>query len=87
MVRQTLNGASLSFITMPSSFTALVLWAGVAYLTTAQNVTKCPGYRASNVKTTDGGLTADLTLAGDACNAYGKDLHDLKFLVEYQTGT
>jgi alpha-glucosidase len=47
----------------------------------------CPGYEASNVKTSGSGLTADLKLAGDACNTYGTDLDDLKLLVEYQTGT
>ncbi|OKL62330.1 putative alpha/beta-glucosidase agdC [Talaromyces atroroseus] len=34
---------------------------------------------------TDASLTADLSLAGDACNAYGQDIDDLKLLVEYQT--
>jgi alpha-glucosidase len=80
-----------SQVAMPSPFMSpralLVLWAGAAHLATAQNVTDCPGYSASNVKSTDGGLTADLTLAGDACDAYGKDLYDLKFMMEYQTGT
>lgn len=46
----------------------------------------CPGYQASNVKLTAHGLTADLALAGDACNTYGYDLKDLKLEVEYQTG-
>jgi alpha-glucosidase len=46
----------------------------------------CPGYTASNVKNDGSTVTADLTLAGTACNAYGKDLSDLKLLVEYQTG-
>lgn len=46
----------------------------------------CPGYTASNVKNDGSTVTADLTLAGTACNAYGKDLKDLKLLVEYQTG-
>ncbi|KAL6703672.1 hypothetical protein ACN47E_009446 [Coniothyrium glycines] len=49
------------------------------------NIT-CPGYAASNVETTDSGLTADLTLAGDACNIYSDDIKDLKLVVEYQTG-
>lgn len=47
----------------------------------------CPGYKASNVKTTDSGLTADLTLGGKACNVYGKDITDLKLEVTYETGT
>ncbi|KAI4862569.1 glycoside hydrolase family 31 protein [Hypoxylon rubiginosum] len=44
----------------------------------------CPGYRASNVKTTSNGLTADLTLAGEACNVYGTDIEALSLVVEYQ---
>jgi len=47
----------------------------------------CPGYTASNVKNDGSTVTADLTLTGTACNAYGKDLTSLKLLVEYQTGT
>ncbi|KAF2729216.1 alpha-glucosidase precursor [Polyplosphaeria fusca] len=50
-----------------------------------QAIANCPGYAASNVVTTDNSITADLTLAGTACNAYSDDIHDLKLLVEYQT--
>ena len=46
----------------------------------------CPGYTASNVKTTSSGLTADLSLAGTACNAYGDDLKQLTLEVVYETG-
>lgn len=46
----------------------------------------CPGYKASNVKTSDTGLTADLALAGAACNAYGDDLQNLTLTVTYETG-
>lgn len=45
----------------------------------------CPGYEASNVETTDSTITADLTLAGDACNVYSDDIKDLKLVVEYQS--
>ncbi|KAI6477351.1 hypothetical protein MCOR04_009721 [Pyricularia oryzae] len=45
----------------------------------------CPGYVASNVEETSSSLTADLKLAGEACNVYGRDLAELKLLVEYQT--
>jgi hypothetical protein len=55
-------------------------------LTRRAAVDSCPGYTASNVVTTDSGLTADLTLAGAACNAYSDDIKDLKLVVEYQTG-
>jgi alpha-glucosidase len=53
--------------------------------TNSADLSKCPGYKASNVKTSDSGLTADLSLAGTACNAYGTDLTDLTLTVEYQT--
>jgi alpha-glucosidase len=51
----------------------------------AQNPS-CPGYTASDVITTDRVITAQLTLAGPACNSYGIDLQNLTLLVEYQTG-
>jgi alpha-glucosidase len=47
----------------------------------------CPGYTASNIKDDGSRVTADLSLAGTACDVYGKDLTDLKLEVEYQTGT
>ena len=52
----------------------------------SQDLSGCPGYTASNVVQTDSGLTASLSLAGDACNVYGYDLGALTLLVEYQTG-
>ena len=52
----------------------------------SQGISSCPGYKASDVVQTDSGLTASLTLAGDACNVYGYELPDLTLLVEYQTG-
>ncbi len=46
----------------------------------------CPGYRLSNVETSWSGLTANLTLAGPACNVYGDDLEHLTLTVSYETG-
>jgi len=46
----------------------------------------CPGYSASNVQQTGSGLTADLALAGEACNVFGTDLPNLTLTVEYQSG-
>jgi len=46
----------------------------------------CPGYKASNVKTTGSSLSADLSLAGAACNVYGDDLTSLTLEVVYETG-
>lgn len=45
---------------------------------------ECPGYIASGVTESESGLTADLTLAGPACNVYGNDISDLTLSVEYQ---
>lgn len=44
----------------------------------------CPGYAASNVHSTAHGFTADLSLAGPACNVYGTDIDALSLVVEYQ---
>jgi alpha-glucosidase len=46
--------------------------------------TACPGYKASNVQDTEGGFTADLDLAGSACNVYGNDVEHLVLFVEFQ---
>lgn len=52
----------------------------------AANASACPGYTATNINVSESGLTADLTLAGAACNAYSEDLQELKLVVEHQTG-
>lgn len=44
----------------------------------------CPGYRASNVVKTANGITADLNLAGAACNLYGTDITTLALAVDHQ---
>jgi alpha-glucosidase len=33
------------------------------------------------------GLSADLSLAGPACNTYGKDIENLRLTVSYDTST
>jgi alpha-glucosidase len=59
---------------------------GAAVLESTSQIDSCPGYKATNVKQLGQRLTADLNLAGEACNTYGKDLPNLKLLVEAQTG-
>lgn len=54
-------------------------------LASGKDLSGCPGYAASNVQQNANGLTADLTLAGEACNAYGTDLPNLTLTVEYQS--
>ncbi|KFY80117.1 hypothetical protein V499_01006 [Pseudogymnoascus sp. VKM F-103] len=59
----------------------------IEYRTTSNGdpLAKCPGYKASNVKVGKSSITADLTLAGKACNVYGDDLKSLTLEVEYQS--
>ncbi|KAG8955586.1 hypothetical protein FRC04_007577 [Tulasnella sp. 424] len=47
----------------------------------------CPGYTAKNVKIGKGTLSANLVLAGTACNAYGPDVQNLKLAVTYEDET
>lgn len=44
----------------------------------------CPGYTASNLQNSTTGFTADLELAGSACNVYGTDVEFLTLTVDYQ---
>jgi len=46
----------------------------------------CPGYNATNVKSAGPSLTADLVLAGEACNVFGNDTRQLQLEVTYETG-
>ena len=74
--------------TVPSSADEGVTLIPNIYDPTAKDAqTACPGYTASDLKTSSTGLTAHLTLAGSACNVYGTDIHDLDLVVEYQTSS
>lgn len=57
-----------------------------ALLPRQDSATSCLGYTASNVQTSATGVTADLALAGPACNSYGKDIERLRLTVNYDTG-
>lgn len=51
---------------------------------TAPDPQACPGYKASNVVNGSQGFTAELTIAGANCQAYGNDIADLTLDVSYQ---
>ena len=57
----------------------------IARTTSNDSLASCPGYKASNVKVHSSSMTADLTLAGPACNVYGTDLTHLTLEVVYET--
>ncbi|KAH8695574.1 putative lysosomal alpha-glucosidase [Talaromyces proteolyticus] len=58
---------------------------GLVVAVSAASVDSCPGYTVGEIVQSRSSLTADLSLAGDACNVYGSDVSNLKLLVEYQT--
>ncbi|KAJ6556155.1 glycosyl hydrolases family 31-domain-containing protein [Mycena capillaripes] len=49
------------------------------------NVSNCPGYSLHSLSATKSGLTAQLNLAGPACNAFGEDIPNLTIQVNYET--
>ena len=51
----------------------------------ARGIETCPGYKAQNVHVEATKVTADLVLAGTACNIYGTDLQNLVLEVNYET--
>ena len=64
--------------------------AGAAVVNTRDQprpLSSCPGYKASHIVEDGDVLTADLHLAGEPCNTYGKDIEHLTLKVEYETGT
>ncbi|TFK33736.1 glycosyl hydrolases family 31-domain-containing protein [Crucibulum laeve] len=56
-------------------------------VTNSLNVSSCPGYTLGSVKETKTGLTAQLSLAGSACNAFGNDIANLTIQVTYESKT
>ncbi|KAJ3486564.1 hypothetical protein NLI96_g4155 [Meripilus lineatus] len=68
-----------------------ILWLallGRIALGTVTDPTKldaCPGYKVTHAKSTASSLSADLILAGGACNVFGKDVSQLKLDVTYET--
>ncbi|KAG9308425.1 glycoside hydrolase family 31 protein [Chiua virens] len=53
----------------------------------SMNVTNCPGYTLGHLIESQHGLTAQLSLAGTPCDAFGKDIVDLTIEVTYQSQT
>ncbi|KAI9062310.1 glycoside hydrolase family 31 protein [Trametes sanguinea] len=49
------------------------------------NVSSCPGYAVVSEKQTYRGLLVELSLAGQACNAFGDDIVNLTVEVTYET--
>ncbi|KAF9009726.1 glycoside hydrolase family 31 protein [Cyathus striatus] len=74
----------------PTVLSAVFLVSWIASIVNSAEVNPavlnaCPGYRATNVKTQANGLSAQLQLAGTACNVFGSDLPTLSLNVVYET--
>ncbi|KAI0081490.1 alpha-glucosidase [Panus rudis PR-1116 ss-1] len=59
--------------------------AATATITDPARLDACPGYKATHVITLGPKLTANLELAGQACNVFGPDVAKLKLEVTYET--
>ncbi|KAK3402724.1 glycosyl hydrolases family 31-domain-containing protein [Sordaria brevicollis] len=79
-----LVGSHLAALGLLASFASAALPPAIRAVN-SDPLANCPGYKASNVKTSANGLTAELKLAGKACNAYGTDLDNLVLEVTYET--
>jgi alpha-glucosidase len=79
---QTLQQAALSFFLTCSLVSAYTPTISDPNAPNAQ--TSCPGYQAQDMTVNANKLTATLTLAGPACNAYGSDIDSLQLTAEYQ---
>ncbi|KAG6370670.1 glycoside hydrolase family 31 protein [Boletus reticuloceps] len=86
----------LSAILAGLSLTTTLAWAHTSSLLQRQstgtishsmNVTNCPGYTLGSLAENEYGLTAQLSLAGTPCNAFGTDIMDLTIEVTYQSQT
>lgn len=66
---------------------ASLVYAGAAAASSpdAAMLDACPGYKAISVSTKGNTLTANLALAGTACNVYGTDVEKLKVEVTYES--
>ncbi|KAG9311037.1 glycoside hydrolase family 31 protein [Chiua virens] len=86
----------LSAILSGASLTATFVWANpsallqrqlVSSVTYSRNITNCPGYNIDSLIESQHGLTAQLSLAGTPCDAFGTDIADLTIEVTYQSQT
>ena len=77
--------SSMAVLSKPLTLLGLLGVAAAVWVNPA-TLDACPGYKATNVKSDGSTLTADLSLAGKACNVFGTDIQQLKLEVAYETG-
>ncbi|KAK2010371.1 family 31 glycosyl hydrolase [Colletotrichum eremochloae] len=79
----TTTSSTTRFTVPPSADEGALLIPNVKDPEAVDPQSVCPGYIASNVQMTSHGFTAELDLAGSACNLYGNDVEALSLVVEY----
>ena len=87
VVAQTITptGTERVIPTLSPQVNALPSLTPTIYDDAAPNAQDCPGYKASDVINTPHGFTAELTIAGAHCQAFGNDIDNLILEVQYQT--
>lgn len=78
------SGTQRVIPTLSPQINALPSLTPTIYDESAPDPQACPGYKASDVAENDHGFTADLTIAGANCQAFGNDIADLTLEVSYQ---
>lgn len=68
-----------------AAFVLLVVGNALAAYVDPNVLDACPGYNATDVQQTQGGLTALLLLRDKPCNVFGDDIEKLQLTVEYDT--
>ena len=84
------QGIDFSHLQTPMALPKLVwiaILGRVAFgtVTNPSTLDACPGYKVEHVSTSGSSISADLVLAGSACNVFGADVSKLKLDVTYET--
>ncbi|KAG8221683.1 glycoside hydrolase family 31 protein [Butyriboletus roseoflavus] len=87
MLLAVLGGLSLATTLAWGRHSSLLQRQSTSNVTYSLNVTDCPGYTLGSLTESQYGLTAQLSLAGTPCNAFGTDITNLTIEVTYQSQT
>lgn len=90
LVYRMVQSMDPTFLQTPMALPKL-LWLAIlgriafGTVTNPSTLDACPGHDVIRASSTGSSLSADLVLAGNACNVFGKDVSKLKLEVTYET--
>ncbi len=90
LVYKLVQSMDPTFLQTPMALPKL-LWLAIlgriafGTVTNPSTLDACPGYDVVRASSTGSSLSADLVLAGNACNIFGKDVSKLQLDVTYET--